>query len=215
MKKQPLEAKAHAKFPTHSLKAGEISDLTSKRAESIKANPAYANTPVIQLATTSWVNAATDVNKCDQDIKAARVALVGLIAARDAAVSAYKRATAGVLNSVDVVSGGSAKAIKEWGFDIVTRAETPITSAAPTGLRASYTRSLGLSIAWDAIPGHRGYVVQVGDGSAAGWGPSVIVPRAKYLPEGLAPGQHIAVRVAVQRKNGISAFSDALAVIVR
>jgi len=214
-KKTPQEASANAKFITTKMKVGEIADLTAKRADFVKQNPSYATQPAVQQATTAWTNAATTLNKCDQDIKAGRVALVALMATRQTALAAYKRSTTAMLTTIDSASGGSSEMIKGWGFDVVARATAPLTTDAPTGVRVSYTKTLVLNVHWKAVPGQRGYQLQIGDGTPAGWGPIINVPKSRFTPENLLPGQHIVIRVAVQRKNGLSAWSDSLAVTVR
>ena len=65
------------------------------------------------------------------------------------------------------------------------------------------------------VPAHLGYLLQIGDGTPQGWGASIQCPRASYQPQGLAPGQKVAFRVAVQRKSGVSLWSDALVATVR
>ena len=212
---QPQEASANAKFTIWKLKPATVADTTQKRADFIKQNPNYQTQPLVQQVVTAWVAASAVVNKADQDIKTARVALVGLIAGRRTAFLAYGRATGNVLKTIDTVTNGSAQAIKEWGFDIVTRTPRNVTSEAPQGLRVSYTKALDFVVRWNGIVGHLGYNVQIGDGTPNGWGPVQQSPKASFTPQGLTPGQHVLIRVAVQRKSGLSAWSDSLAVTVR
>jgi hypothetical protein len=40
-------------------------------------------------------------------------------------------------------------------------------------------------------------------------------PKARYEPTGLAPGQKLAVRVAVQRNTGLSVWSDPVTITAR
>ena len=115
---QPQEASANAKFTISKLKPATVADTTQKRADFIKSNPNYQAQPLVQQMVTAWVAAGAVVNKADQDIKTARVALVGLIAARRTAFLAYSRATGNVLKTIDTITNGSAQAIKEWGFDL-------------------------------------------------------------------------------------------------
>ena len=52
--------------------------------------------------------------------------------------------------------------------------------------------------------------MQIGDGAATGWGPVIQSPKARYTPTGLTPGQKVVIRVAVQRKSGLSTYSEGL-----
>jgi len=117
--------------------------------------------------------------------------------------------------TVEHTAEGSAEAIKKWGFSVAERASASPTTAPPTGLRSIVTRDLVLFVRWDSVPDHLGYLVQVGDGSPEGWKPAIACTRARFEPTGLAPGQKVAFRVAVQRRSGQSAWSDVLLVVAR
>ena len=84
----------------------------------------------------------------------------------------------------------------------------------PGKLRAQFRTNAMPLFRWAGIKGHVGYFVQLGDGTPQGWGPPIACPKAKYEPLGLTLGQKIAVRVAVQRRSGMSNWSDALLVTV-
>jgi hypothetical protein len=214
-KKAPQEAAATAKFPVTKIKTAQIADLTQKAADFAKANPQYANQPAVQQAVTTWLASAASAQKIDTNIKNARVALMGFTATRHAAIAEWKRSTKSMLATIDQVAGGSAKSIKEWGFDVSTRTTSVESDDPPTGLRVTYNRALELVIQWKGIRGHMGYNLQIGDGSPTGWGPVIQVTKSKYMPTGLVAGQHIAIRVAVQRKSGLSGYCDAVNALVR
>ena len=129
--------------------------------------------------------------------------------------AAWKRSTQSVIALVNTASAGSTQAIKLWGFATAARQILALTSDPPTGLRVIYSRRLVMTVRWSGVTDHVGYLLQMGDGTPQGWGASIVCPRASYQPQGLAPGQKVAFRVAVQRKNGLSAWSDALTVTVR
>jgi hypothetical protein len=131
-------------------------------------------------------------------------------------VNAYSRARRGLLYAADQTAGGSAATLQQWGFDVQTHnPPLPATDTPPAGLRVRYTKTLAMVIAWKSVRGHLGYLLQIGDGTPTGWGQTISCTKAHYEPSGLTPGQKIAIRVAVQRKSGISTWSDALSVTIR
>ncbi len=181
----------------------------------IKANPAYANTPTVEDATTAYEAAMNALGANLTAIQAARTALVPLLASQ-VTLDADVRRTQKTLESVITDAGkGSAEAIQQWGLAVAGRSRLPITSDPPEGLRATYDKSLQLVLKWNAVVGHIGYAVELGDGTPAGWGQPVQVTRARFTPTGLTPGQKLAFRVAVRRSSGLSDFSDALVITVR
>ncbi len=218
-KVNPSESAATPKFNTGIRKPAIIVDQTQKATQFLKQSAAYAANPALQQSVTAWEAAATTVDTSEQGIIKLRTSLIGLLAGRDLAVADWKRAAKSVLSNVDQIAKGSPKAINDMGFDITSRAVVPAANTSndpPTGLHATYNRkTLALTLRWSSVPGHRGYNIQIGDGTPAGWGPTLQAPRCEYAPTGLAPGQHVSVRVAVQRKNGLSGWSDALAIVVR
>jgi hypothetical protein len=140
---------------------------------------------------------------------------VALLAGRGTSIAGWKRSTKSVLAVVDQVAGGSPKAIKDWGFDVTARVAMVPTTDPPQGLRATYDKALELTVRWKGVRGNRGYNLQIGDGSQTGWGALIQLTQAHYKPTGLTPGQHVLIRVAVQRTTGVSGWSDSLAVVVR
>jgi len=214
-KKNPQEAAATAKFTITGIKTAEIGDVTQKAADFAKANPQYANQPAVQQAVTTWLASAASAQKTDTDIKNANVTIMSLIATRHAAVAEWKRSTKAMLATIDQVAGGSAKTIKEWGFDVNARTAPVASTDPPANLRVRYNKALDLIIQWKAVPGHMGYNLQIGDGTPTGWGAVIQLTKSKYMPTGLVAGQHIAIRVAVQRKSGLSGYCDAVNAVVR
>ena len=90
-----------------------------------------------------------------------------------------------------------------------------MTSDPPTGLHVRYTKSLVLVVKWKAVKGARGYQVQIGDATGQNWGSPIPCTKSTFEPVGLSPGQKVTLRVAVQTKDGLSNWSDAVAVVVR
>jgi hypothetical protein len=209
------QAAATAKFPTSDVKASLVAGETQKVASLIQANPAYAQHPEIQAGVTAWLASASTVDQASQKLKAAHVTLTALIAALATAMAAWKRDAQAVTTLVNTASAGSAQAITGWGFSVASREARVPTLDAPTGLRAEYSRSLVLTLKWAGVRGRLSYAVQIGDGTPTGWGAAIPVSKASYQPPGLTPGQKVAFRVAVQRKNGMSNWSDMLVVTVR
>jgi hypothetical protein len=138
------------------------------------------------------------------------------LAQRQLTMHSFSGARRSLLAVADQIAAGLAATLNEWGFGAFST-QTPMatTDAPPAGLRVRYTKELALEILWKSVPGHRGYVLVIGDGTPTGWGAPIPSPKARYTPTGLTPGQKIAIRVAVQRKDGLSAYSDALNVTVR
>jgi hypothetical protein len=209
------ESAATPRFTTARKKPREIVDSTEKLAEVIKAHPDFATTAGLPDAVTAWVGSAQAIDQHMQSITTAHAALMAAVANRGKETLAWKRATKKVLAIIGDVTGGSPTAVKQWGFEVATRASRPASSDPPSGVRVEYTRDLKMVVKWDRVVGHVGYVVQIGDGTPQGWGQPIQCPKSRLTPVGLEPGQHVSVRVAVQRKDGLSAFSDPLAVVVR
>jgi len=214
-KTKPQEAAATAKFTATKQTTAQLVDETKKKISYVQANPAYAATPAMQQAVTTWEGSMQKLDKNNSDAKSARVSLDALIAARPAALAEWRRATKAMVSVVDQVSVGSAQAIKDWGFDVVTRTTTTPTSDPPQGLRVTYDKAFELNVRWKGVKSHVGYQIQIGDGTPTGWGGAIVVAQAHYKPVGLVPGQHLAIRVAVQRKTGLSTWSDVLTATVR
>ena len=209
------EAAATAKLTTSKMTTDQMVKVAHQVSEVVKAHPEFTNRPDVQQAVTAWVGSADTVDQSAQEIKALRLALKAKLANEIKARAALKRGTKKILAVIDEAAAGSAAAIKSWGFDVSTRTSVPATHEAPTGLRALYTKELVLVVKWDAVRGSRGYLVQMTDATGQGFGSPIPCPKAMFLPTGLTPGQKVTFRVAVQRKNGLSAYSDELAVTVR
>jgi hypothetical protein len=207
------EPTATPRFITAGLKPTEIAALTRKTAQVVQANQAYAQNAALQQCVTSWISAGDAVDHNEQDLTNAKSLVTLTEAKRVTFVNDWKRETKRVLAEIDKLAGGSPTDVKAWGFELTTRTVAPPTTDAPTGLRATYKRDLSMVIRWKAIRSNRGYALQIGDGTPTGWGPTIQCPTSKYAPQGLTPGQHIAVRVAVQRKTGLSVWSDAVSVV--
>ena len=218
MKKKPTnanESQANAKLSVSHIKVTEMIDITRKVAKTIKDNPSYANQPELQGAVTSWLALADALENEEHTIHTKHASIFALTASRGTALGVWKRATKKVVANVSETSAGSAEAITQWGFEVATRATSTPTSDAPLGLKMRITKDLALTLEWKGVRGQRGYLLQIGDGTPAGWGSTIHLSEPKYIPQGLQPGQHVTARVAVQRTNGVSAWSDALAFIAR
>jgi hypothetical protein len=209
------EGTAKATLATAKLAADAMVTLTSQRSEVMKQAPGWASHPTVQAAVASWGTASSTVGAGAQSITAAQLTLNALEATQVKNVAAWRRATLSVVAAVNDASGGSAEVIKQWGLDVVQHAPIVDTPDPPIGLRAVYSRQLVLALVWKGAANQRGYLVQIGDGTPTGWGPSIPSTRARYVPAGLTPGQKISVRVAVIRKSGTSAWSDPLSLVVR
>jgi len=214
-KTNTTEEAAKAAFTLDSQKSQEIIVKTAHLTDVIKAHPAYATTPTMQQSVTAITSITQTLSKQESDIQSARASLKSLIAARELTVHAFGRARRTLLSAVDEIAAGSAAALTEWGFGVQTRQPLPTSDAPPANLHVRYTRALVMVIAWKHVPGQRGYAIQIGDGTPQGWGAAIQCPKASYTPTGLTPGQKIAIRVAVQRKNGLSTWSEALSATVR
>ena len=90
----------------------------------------------------------------------------------------------------------------------------PASTDPPANLRARFRANATPLFRWAGVRHHLGYFVQLGDGTPGVWGLPIACPKASYAPPGLTLGQKLAVRIAVQRSNGISSWSDALLVTV-
>ncbi len=211
----PAEATALAKFTTTGIKPDLVLGATQKVGDIVKANPALAQHPEIQQGLLAWEAAASTVDATAGKIKSAHVALTALLATLPPQMAAWKRSTHAMLALVDTASAGSAQAIQQWGFELSTREVVTPSMDPPANLRVVYTKALVMVVKWKGVPGHLGYLLQIGDGTPTGWGAPISCPRASYEPTGLTPGQKVALRVAVQRKNGVSTWSDVLSVTAR
>jgi hypothetical protein len=207
------EAAANAKFVVP-YKTADMVSLTNQISTVVKGSPQWSNVN-LQQSVTSWLGAADSIDKVEQAVKTTRLSLSGLIAQRAKGVTTWKRATKQVLADVDDVAAGSAQVITQLGFALTLRQPVAASSEAPTGLAVKYTKSLDLVLKWKAVKANRGYFIQIGDAAGQNWGPSLTSVKSTYTPQGLAPGAKVAFRVAVQRKGGMSAWSDALFVTVR
>jgi prophage DNA circulation protein len=210
----PSEAAAMAKFTTK-MQPKEVDTATQNVAATAKANPLYAQHPEIQQGITAWLAASGTVDQTWQKLVGAHAQVTALIAALKVDVATWRRASQAVVALVNTASAGSAQAIAAWGFATTARTVVTPTLDPPTKLRVTYSRSLAMTIRWAGIRSHVGYAIQIGDGTPTGWGAAIACPRASYQPTGLTPGQKVAFRVQVIRKNGPSNWSDALLVTVR
>jgi hypothetical protein len=180
----------------------------------IKASPDYATKPEVQQCTTALGAAADAVDKNLKAIVALRVEEKSLLTSQIVLLAALRRSAKSVTAVINEAAAGSTEAIKKWGLDVVGRAPSPTSTAAPDGLRVLYTKELAMVIRWNGVRGSKGYEVQIGDGTPQGWGQPIHATRARYLPTGLTPGQKVAIRVAVHRATGLSAYSDPVSVTV-
>jgi hypothetical protein len=209
------EAAAVAKYTTSGIKPQQVAGATQQTADLVKQNPAYGQHPEIQQGVAAWLTAADKVDQSSQKLKAAHVTVTALIAALAIDMAAWKRAVHAVVALINTVCAGSAQAIQQWGLATTARALLVASSDPPQSLRVTYTKALTLVVRWAGVRHHVGYVLQIGDGTPLGWGAPIQCPRARFEPQGLTPGQRVSFRVAVQRKNGLSAWSDALSITVR
>jgi hypothetical protein len=198
---------------------GKIKEARVSQAQTIigqiKTNPAYANTPKVQECTAAFEAATNALSTNLASIKAARTALVPLLASR-VTLDADMRRTQNTLEAVITdVGKGSAEAIQQWGLAVAGRTPTPLSNDPPGDLKASYNRSLQLVLRWKGIRSHIGYLLEIGDGTPTGWAQPITLATARFIPTGLIPGQKVAFRVAVRRKSGLSDYSDMLTVTVR
>jgi hypothetical protein len=214
-KQKTAEAAAMAKYTTSGIKPEQVATATQQTADLVKQNPAFTQHPEIQQGVTTWLTASDKVDQSSQKLKAAHVTLTALIATLALDMAAWKRAARAVVALINTACAGSAQAIKAWGLATTARAMIAASSAPPQNLRAGYTKALVLVVRWAGVKDHVGYLLQIGDGTPQGWGAPIQCPRARFEPQGLTPGQKVSFRVAVQRKNGLSAWSDALSITVR
>ena len=214
-KKAKTQTAAKPRFPISHMKVDELVSAVRKRAESVKGHPSYAQTPEVQQATTAWTASVDQLDDREAKIRGLKVALAALMLDQQGDVAGVARCTTSVLAAVGKAAGGSVEALHQWGFETSVRSPTVPSTDAPEGLKATFSRALVLTLRWKAIREQKGYLLQIGDGTPTGWGPTLTSARSHYMPTGLTPGQHIAVRVAVQRPSGVSAWSDALNVVVR
>ena len=208
------EAAARAKFATAKRKPAAIVGETQQVIAVVRSNALIAD-PNLNQSVTQWETSTVAVDKSDQAIKTTKLSLAGLRAQRAKAVTVWKRATGSVLAAVDTVSAGSAQVITQLGFEIETRQAAPPSIAPPGGLHARYTKGLALVVKWKGVKGNRGYQLEIGDATGQTFGPPLISLKSTYEPQGLVPGQKVTLRVAVQRKDGLSGWSDPVAVVVR
>ena len=218
----PKKPKAHpedaakAVFRISTRKPTDLVVSTNQLLENVKKHPQYGNQPGMQQAVTTMSGITDTLTKQDTDIQTARTNLIALMSARQLTVHSFMRARRSILAVADQIAAGSAATLNEWGFGAFSKSTTLApTETPPTGLRVRYNKQLELEILWKSVPGHRGYLLQIGDGTPTGWGATIPCPKTRYMPAGLAPGQKIAIRVAVQRKSGISAWTDGMNATVR
>ena len=210
------EDAAKAVFRISTRKPADMVVATGQLLENVKKHPQFPNQPAMQQATTTMSGITDTLGKQDTDIQTARTGLVALLSARALTLHAFLRARRSLLAVADEIAAGSAATLNEWGFGAFSKSTTLApTDTPPTGLRVRYNKQLDLEILWKSVPGHRGYNLQIGDGTPTGWGATIQCPKARYMPTGLTPGQKIAIRVAVQRKTGLSTWSEALSATVR
>ena len=215
IKPQTNEASASAKLTMAHLTPDKRANLAQKVGDTVKAHPDYNNHPEIQQTLTSWLALAAAMSTSTAKIDNLKQALAAEHVTLHKAGSSFNRGTKMMLAVVDSVSAGSEEAIKKWGFDITSRTPAAPTSDAPQGLRGIRTKDLSTVIRWDAVRGNRGYMVQMGDGTPNGFGAPMPCARARFAPTGLPVGQKVTFRVAVQRKNGMSAWSNEVTIVVR
>ena len=214
-KTHPEDA-AKAVFRMTTRKPQDVVVQTNQLLENVKKHPQYPTTPAMQQAVTTVSGITDTLATQDTNIQTARTGLVALMAARALTMHSFMRARRSLLAVADQIAAGSAATLNEWGFTASTsNAPLPATDTPPTALRVRYTKTLVMEIVWKAVAGQRGYVLQIGDGTPQGWGPVIQCPKARYLPTGLNPGQKIAIRVAVQRKSGLSTWSESISATVR
>jgi hypothetical protein len=211
----PKESASTAKLTFGKMSLNQITAKTDHVVGVIKQHPDYPNRPDVQACTAALEAATLAVEADVQDVHTNKASLKALLAKQAIDVAGLKRAAKQTLAVVDLASGGSAEAIKKWGFDVNGRTVMPASTDAPVGLRAMYLKGTDLVFRWNAVPGQRSYLLQMGDGSPTGWGTAMQLPKARFEPTGLTAGQKVTVRVAVMRKNGISAWSDALVATAR
>ena len=210
------EDAAKAVFRIASRKPADLVVQTNQLLENVKKHPQYGNQPAMQQAVTNMTSITDTITKQDTDIQTARTNLIALMSARALTMHSFTRGRRSLLAVADQIAAGSAATLNEWGFGAFSKG-TPVApvDTPPTGLRVRYNKQLDLEIVWKSVTGHRGYLLQIGDGTPTGWGATIPCPKTRYMPTGLTPGQKIAIRVAVQRKSGVSAFSEALSATVR
>ena len=210
------EDAAKAVFRLASRKPADLVVSTNNLLANVKQHPQFPNQPAMQQAVTTMSGITDTLSKQDTDIQSARTNLVALLSGRALTMHAYTRARRSLLAVADQIAAGSPSTLNEWGFGATSmNVPLPPSTDPPTALRVRYNKALEMEILWKSVPGHRGYVLQIGDGTPTGWGPVIQCPKARYTPTGLVPGQKIAIRVAVQRKSGLSAYCEALNATVR
>jgi len=198
------EDSAKAVFRLASRKPADLVVSTNQLLENVKKHPQFPNQPAMQQAVTTMTSITDTLSKQETDIQSARTSLVALLSGRALTMHAYTRGRRSLLAVADQIAAGSPSTLNEWGFG-ATSMNTPLPPSTdpPTALRVRYNKALEMEILWKSVPGHRGYVLQIGDGTPGGWGAVIQCPKARYTPTGLTPGQKIAIRVAVQRKTGL------------
>jgi hypothetical protein len=210
----PAEAAAVAKFSTD-IKPKDVDTATQSVVAVAQQNPALAAHPEVGTGLTAWLAASATVDQTTQKLKGAHAQVRALIAAQKVDMAAWRRASKAAVALVNTASAGSEQAIKAWGFTTTARAVPAPSTDPPASLRVTYDKSLVMTIRWAGVREHVGYAIQIGDGTPTGWGSPIACVRASYQPTGLAPGQKVAIRVLVMRKNGPSTWSDPLLVTVR
>ena len=186
----PKKPKAHpedaakAVFRISTRKPADLVVSTNQLLENVKKHPQYGNQPAMQQAVTMMSGITDTLTKQDTDIGTARTNLIALMSARQLTVHSFMRARRSLLPVADQIAAGSPSTLNEWGFG-ATSMNTPLPPSTdpPTGLRVRYNKALELEILWKSVPGHRGYVLQIGDGTPTGWG-SVIQPEGALHADG-------------------------------
>lgn len=212
--KDSLDDVSTANLIVSTLKPRDMIRVANQHAATINKRPDIAAYPEIVEAIKVWLAASDDIDADESELAQARKVEMAMLGRRAGRAAAWKRAAKRVLAAVDHASKGSPSEIAAWGFPVKGRRVAAPVHDAPTGLRVRYDKEHALYLRWDNVRGHRGYFLQFGDGNDA-WGTSIPLTRARFKPTGFAPGQVVHVRVAVQRKNGISAWCDALGFTAR
>jgi len=205
------EAQAHAKLDINTTRKTALVERVQKATEAVQKHPDFATHPEMQQCVSSLGAAADALGGNISAVHALRVQETALLAKQPALVADCKRGVKKLVALVDETTRGSAEGIQQWGLGVQGRSPT-VSATPPSGLRATYDANLHLVLRWDAVRGHRGYELQIGDAAGETWSAPVHVPRASFAPTGLVPGQAVSFRVAVHRPSGVSPYSDVLKV---
>ena len=208
---QPL---ASGKFPTSKLSPDKIASQTRAVAGVMQKNAGYAGSNEMQENVTAWLAAGDAVGSTMAQITAIRLTLAALLVTLWKQIPVWRLATAAVVGSVNKLSAGSKAAIVAWGLELVTHTKLDVSTDPPGNLRAVYRKNQLPLFRWGGVAGHVGYFLQLGDGTPQGWGAPIACPKALCAPPGLVLGQKVAARVAVQRRSGMSTWSEELVITV-